>query len=974
MDNLSPAERYARDRQRRAVQRSEFGQFLATLPYELDDFQQQGCQSIERGASVLVAAPTGAGKTVVGEFAVYLALQRGFRAFYTTPIKALSNQKYHDLVNQHGEDSVGLLTGDTTINGDAPIVVMTTEVLRNMLYAGSSGLDTLGYVVMDEVHYLADRFRGPVWEEVILHLAASVQVIALSATVSNVEEFGAWLQEVRGDVDVVVSDRRPVPLWQHLVTNRQTDSEGLSSLQLVDLYQYSEGDETEEPPKFTRGGVTATEPIQQYEVNADLLALFRTRGESGRGPSRNPRRRHGGRERHRHSRPERTGGNHLGSRRAPSRYTIIDLLGEEELLPAIYFIFSRNGCESAVEQCLAAGLRLTTQAEQTEIVDYVESRCSHLPAADLAALRYDTWLMGLERGIAAHHAGMLPLFKEVVEELFVSGLIKVVFATETLALGINMPARTVVLEKLVKWDGTAHVDITPGEYTQLTGRAGRRGIDIEGHAVIVDAPGLDPHHVVGLTSTRTYPLRSSFLPTYNMSANLIAQVGVQRSRDVLEMSFAQFQADRGVVGLARQAAEQQQALDGYRAAASCDLGDYNEYHRLRQELSRIEKDARKERTATQLKDLSRRLEKVRRGDVLEIFGKRRSSFVVVVAPAELRFEGANVAVLTDGKQLKYLSARDLMQDFAVATRVRVPRNFNPRKAADRNDLSAAARSAVRAGRKARSEGGSSSRHADVTRQSAAENSSRNAVNDRIDKLRTQIRSHPCHHCPERDTHERWAHRYSSLEKEHRRLLSRIEGRTSSIALRFDRVCSVLVALGYASRNDSELTLTEDGAMLRRIYSEKDLLIAQCLRTGAWSRLNPPQLAAVVAATVYEGRRETMGDLYIPGGPKGVLAHALDDTFRLWSELEDLEEESKLDPTPRPELGIVAPIHRWASGRNLDAVLRESELSAGDFVRWCKQVLDVLDQIATVAAETKLRGCALQAMDSIRRGIVSYSGI
>src|SRR3954470_21267074 len=217
----SPAERYeaARRRSAEASERPALAEFTAELDFGLDPFQREACEALERGSGVLVCAPTGAGKTVVGEFAVHLALTGapGRKCFYTTPIKALSNQKYHDLVRRYGADQVGLLTGDNAINGDAPVVVMTTEVLRNMLYAGSTTLDGLAYVVMDEVHYLADRFRGGVWEEVIIHLPDDVQLVSLSATVSNAEEFGDWLRTVRGDTTVVVSEHRPVPLGQHVL-------------------------------------------------------------------------------------------------------------------------------------------------------------------------------------------------------------------------------------------------------------------------------------------------------------------------------------------------------------------------------------------------------------------------------------------------------------------------------------------------------------------------------------------------------------------------------------------------------------------------------------------------------------------------------------------------------------------------------------------------------------------------------------
>ena len=539
----TPAARFAEAKARGAHKITNT--FIERYPFSMDDFQIQGCHALESGKSVLVAAPTGAGKTIVGEFAAFLAINSGKKCFYTTPIKALSNQKYQDLVAMFGEDKVGLLTGDTSINSEAQIVIMTTEVLRNMIYSTSQTLTDLRYVVMDEVHYLADRFRGAVWEEILIHLPESIQVAALSATVSNAEEFGDWLQTVRGEMKVIVSEIRPVPLYQHVLFGNR----------LLDLFSSN----TKVNPEILR-------------LEKESFRAVRNKYGSSNG-----------------QRNWRDSSQLTPTVKSLGRAEVIEKLDRNGLLPAITFIFSRAQCDSAVRQCVASGLKLTNAEERIEIRQVISDKTKNLPEDDLVVLGFHEWVDSLERGIASHHAGLLPAFKECVEELFQRGLIKAVFATETLALGINMPARTVVLEKLTKWNGESHVSVTPGEYTQLTGRAGRRGIDIEGNAVILWNKDIDSASAAGLASTRTYPLKSSFKPTYNMTINLISQFGAKRARTSLESSFAQFQADKAVVGLARQIKRNDDAISELVSEIDCHLGDFQEYCDIRFAIKDLEK-------------------------------------------------------------------------------------------------------------------------------------------------------------------------------------------------------------------------------------------------------------------------------------------------------------------------------------------------------------------------------------------------
>jgi len=899
----SAAERYAAARRRGAY--PELTRFAAELGFVLDDFQVRACEALEDGSGVLVAAPTGAGKTVVGEFAVALALRAGRKCFYTAPIKALSNQKYADLRARHGAANLGLLTGDNAINGDAAVVVMTTEVLRNMLYAGSSALTGLGYVVMDEVHYLADRFRGAVWEEVIIHLPASVTLVSLSATVSNAEEFADWLVTVRGDTQVVVSEDRPVPLWQHMMVGTR----------MFDL--------------FARHGSRDVDPQLARHVREQERRI-EGRWEDRRG-----------------ARPRRG--------RPTPRPDVVDRLDREGLLPAIVFIFSRAGCQAAVTQCLAAGLRLNDDTERQRVRDIVAERCSVLSPDDLHVLGYWEWLDGLERGVAAHHAGLIPTFKETVEQLFLEGLVKVVFATETLALGINMPARSVLLERLVKYNGETHADITAGEYTQLTGRAGRRGIDIEGHAVVQWAPGVDPGLVAGLASTRTYPLRSSFRPSYNMAVNLVAQVGRAAARKLLESSFAQFQADRSVVGLARQVQRNDEALEGYAEARRCHLGDFAGYAALRRSIKERESLLSREGATRRRSMALESLEALRTGDVIRIPSGRRQGLAVVLDPGRSAGAEPKPLVLTEQRWAGRLAAAEFPSPVQALTRIAVPKQFNHRSPQARKDLAASLRNARLAQDLGPRKKG---------RSSAADDAE-------LARLRAALRSHPCHGCADREDHARWAERWDRLDRETAGLRQRVQGKTHSIGRAFDRVCALLEERGYLAGD----TITDSGRALSRIWSDSDLLVAECLRAGVWGGLDAPALAAVVSAVLYESRNSESDGPRVPEGP---ARQALAATVSLWAGLEAAESTHRLDLTREPDLGFCWPAYRWARGEPLDRVLSGlaetgQELAAGDFVRWCRQLLDLLDQIAK-AADASTATTAREAIAAIRRGVVAQSGV
>jgi ATP-dependent RNA helicase HelY len=900
--------------------------FTELLDFTLDPFQRRACDALAQGHGVLVCAPTGAGKTVVGEFAVHLALAAGRKCFYTTPIKALSNQKHNDLVRRYGAERIGLLTGDQVINGDADVVVMTTEVLRNMLYANSPALHGLSYVVMDEVHFLADRMRGAVWEEVILHLPEDVRLVSLSATVSNAEEFGGWIQTVRGDTTVVVDEHRPVPLWQHVMVGRR----------LLDLFDYRSSG----PARAGRDLLVDPELLRHiaHRREADRLADWQPRGR-GRG------------------------GHRPSLYRTPSRVDVIGVLEQRELLPAITFIFSRAGCDAAVKQCLRSPLRLTSDAERARIAEIVDRRTADLNDSDLVVLDFHEWREGLLRGLAAHHAGMLPVFRHTVEELFTAGLVKAVFATETLALGINMPARTVVLERLVKFNGEQHLPLTPGEYTQLTGRAGRRGIDVEGHAVVLWNPDIDPAEVAGLASTRTFPLRSSFAPTYNMTINLVGQMGPEQAHRLLERSFAQYQADRSVVSLVRGVQRGDKMLDELAAGFGGRDAAILDYVRLRAQIGE------RERAQSRASRLQRRqatndaLTALRRGDIISITHGKRGGLAVVLEPAR-DDDDPRPLVLTEGRWAGRISSADYSGAAGPVGRMTLPKRVEHRNPRVRRDLASALLSAA-AGLDVPS-----------VRRRRSGAPAEPDVDPELARLREAVRTHRAHQLPDREERARAAERYLKIERDNAALENKIAAATNSLAKTFDRIVVLLTERGFIAAGEGAPAVTDDGRLLARIYSESDLLVAECLRAGVWDDLDAAELAAALSAILYESRRDGRGPTDGSEIPTGRLRRSLNRTRRLWAELRADEQRHRLAPSREPDDGFVAAIHRWATTGDLASALAASDpgtgtaMPAGDFVRWCRQVLDVADQVRNAAPSPALRATAKRAIADVRRGVVA----
>ena len=824
--------------------------YLARLPFSADRFQVEAAAAIDRGASVVVTAPTGAGKTVVAESAIARALEMGRRAVYTTPLKALSNQKFGDFRASHGDDRVGLLTGDNSINAAAPIVVMTTEVLRNMMYAGSSDLDEIGVVILDEVHYLQDRARGGVWEEIIVHLDRRIPLVALSATIANPEEFAGWLRDRRGDTELIVERERPVPLESEYLMRDRWEGGGLRML-----------------PVFNG-----------HRPNERIVRMLRGTA---------------------------------GTRRyaAPRRHETCELLRSQRLLPAIYFIFSRRGCDAAATTVVDRGLRLTTPAAADEITRIAEAATAHLRPDDLAVLGYGRWIHALRAGVASHHAGLVPAMKETVEHLFANGLVTLVFATETLALGINMPARTVVIESLSKFTGEGHELMQAGDYTQLTGRAGRRGIDTDGTAVIMHSPYVPFERVAGIAARGSHPLRSSFRPTYNMAVNLVARYDRERAEALLSSSFATYAETRRRSDIADElAADEAQLAELKNQAFHPDVDVWALATAM---------------PASRDKALAAFAAQTSPGDVLE--WEEHGALVRHAVIARGTGKRPRLLTVSEAAEVRRIAPERMSDTVARTGRVQLPRPFRPRELPYRRTVAHLLGTFTPGSREVVSFG--------------------DALPD-VPGIAAHIEA----------------------ARAANRLADRIEARRRHAAALgpgvvpgFRALLALLERRGYVAG----WALTPKGERLRRLYNEMDLVLGETLTEGLLDGLDGPDTAALVTAFTFEPRREPAEAEW----PDAIAARAA-RIEELWTAIAAEEGRAGLPPTRAPDPGFASTAARWVRGDELSDLFGDEE-EVGDFVRNCRQLVDLLRQIADVERpEPSGVRAAIRGLD---RGVVAAAG-
>ena len=854
---------------------------IATLfPFPLDPFQQEAIDALEAGRSVVVCAPTGSGKTLIGEYAIHRALEQQKRVLYTTPLKALSNQKLRDFRETFGVDRVGLLTGDISINRDAPVLVMTTEIFRNMLYGTPIGqvgtsMEGVETVVLDECHYMNDRDRGTVWEESIIYAPPTVQLVALSATIANSEQLTDWISAVHGPTDLIYSDFRPVPLHFGFCSK-------------AGLF-----------PLLDPSGTT-------------LHPGFKNQLKKDKGkPTR--------------KQPD-----------APSIVFAINQLRERQMLPAIYFIFSRRGCDKAVDEC--RDLNLVTPGEAEILKAHIEEFALYNPEA-LRANQVEA----LQRGIAAHHAGVLPAWKGLIEELFQQGLVKVVFATETLAAGINMPARTTVISALSKRTDEGHRLLFPSEFLQMAGRAGRRGMDEQGYVVIVQSRFQGVKEALYLATAKADPLVSQFTPSYGMVLNLLQIHTLDQAKELVERSFGRYLAlltlkpqQEAIGALERERSELLGQLEGI------DWTQFDQYEKLKGRLKE-----------------EKRLLKILQGQAEEsIASSMAVALSFAVAGTLVSLKGKHVPVstplpavlftkLASGSEYPYLVC--LAADnhwYIVTTNDVVGLHGELCRLSEVDHLPLPSGLEARPGYRRKGDGATwslsqkvahlLSRHsASLSITDTAEEVQTQAA--RVSAVQSQVESHPVHHW---DSRGRLLKRQKRLEQIEADLSDRREKLERYTHRHWDEFLSLMDVLRDFDCLDG-LTPTSLGETVSALRGDNELWLGLALTSGVLDDLPPHHLAAACQALVAEVSRP---DVWIRYPVPIAIVETLDPLRSIRRRLFQVQHRQQIALPVWYELEFVGLCEQWALGVTWMELCSNTNLDEGDVVRIIRRTLDFLNQI------------------------------
>ena len=882
---------------------------LETLfPFPLDPFQLEAIDALNQGHSVVVSAPTGSGKTLVGEYAIYRALAHGQKVFYTTPLKALSNQKLRDFRAQFGAEKVGLLTGDLSLNREAQIVVMTTEIFRNMLYAEADDhddpLENVEAVVLDECHYMNDSQRGTVWEESIIHCPPPIQLVALSATVANAGQLTDWIDRVHGPTQLVLSDFRPVPL------------------------------------AFSFCSAKGLHPLLNDEgtgLHPNCKVWRAPKGGQRKGP-----------KTAKPPQPE-----------APPLGFVVAQMAERDMLPAIYFIFSRRGCDKGVRDLGKACL--VNPEEQARI----KVRLDAYIAATPEAVRDGGHADALLRGIAAHHAGVLPAWKELIEELFQQGLIKVVFATETLAAGINMPARTTVISALSKRTERGHRPLMGSEFLQMAGRAGRRGLDTQGYVVTVQSRFEGVREAGQLATSPADPLVSQFTPSYGMVLNLLQRYDLTKAKELVERSFGRYLATLDLAEDEARISELMGQLDRLEDGSGDvpweDFEDYEKQRARLREERRILRILQQQAEETLAHELTLALQFSSEGTLVSLKApqlKGRVTPAVIVEKVKGSGQFPLLLCLTDENLWVLLPCNAVVSLHAELSCLQVGQVDPPllRHGGElRHGDQASGGLALAVGHMA-------NRH-DMTTPQYDLAGEVQAHAQLVHHLEEELELHPAH---------RWGDR-KQLKKHRRRmeeLHDEIEERQRLLHFRSNRHWDTFLALIEILRffgalaGEDGLEPTEVGRTVAALRGDNELWLGLALMSGHLDELDPAQLAAVFEAISTEVNRP---DLWCGYPPPPQAEEALHDLRGLRRELERQQERAKVTVPIWWEPELTGLVHAWAKGTSWSDVIANTSLDEGDVVRILRRTVDLLAQVPYCEAiSEQLRTNARAALKAINR--------
>ena len=880
------------------------------FPFPLDDFQLEAIQAINSGNSVVLTAPTGSGKTLIGEFAIYRGLSHDSRVFYTTPLKALSNQKFRDFANQYGENKVGLLTGDISINREAPILVMTTEIFRNMLYGEfdefDDPLENLESVILDECHYMNDPQRGTVWEETIIHCPTRTQIIALSATIANADQLQNWIEKVHGPTVLINSDKRPVPL------------------------------------DFIFCSVKGLHPLLNNKGNGihPNCKIWRApKGQKKRGKV-----------------------GRIMQPKSPSIGFVISKLAERNMLPAIYFIFSRRGCDKAIENI--KDLTLVSYSEANMISQKLDVYLKN----NQEAIKDKSQCEALKRGIASHHAGLLPAWKELVEELFQQGLIKVVFATETLAAGINMPARTTVISSLSKRTEDGHRLLFSSEFLQMSGRAGRRGKDTQGYVVTLQTRFEGAKEASALAISKPNSLESQFTPSYGMVLNLLQSYTLEKSKELIKRSFGSFlySGESSGENVILENLDKD-LIELKKITSNVSWKDFDAYEKLKNRLKeerRLLKILEKQAAEKLSEEITNALPYIKDGSLISIKAPQIKRKIV---------PGLICKKIYESQKIKSLLCLTIDNLFILIKPSYIVSIFNDLDAIDVLGLEVP--KMYFSGEVFRGDDMSqcyADRILEVSKKNDLQTPQYDlttevmAQQQQINNLEETVNDHPAHRFGDSKKLKKYRKRIIDVEQEINIRKKLLEDKENHNWRTFTDLIKILNHFGCLN----DLELTEVGQTVGAIRSENELWIGLVLVSGYLDDLDPPELAAIIQAICVDVRRPNLWCNFKPSLKVIDVFNELDGLRKLVSFQQN---KFHIEIPIYLETELTGIISEWARGKKWKDLVFNTSLDEGDVVRIIRRSIDVLSQVQyCIGVSNKLKSKAKLALKAINRFPVSES--